>query len=142
MSAANRRRGHDAERAVVKWLKANGYPDARTTRAMLGHDGATAPGDVWAVPGVVIEVKDVAASAWPSWRKQALTDADGRFVPVVVRRTRGEPDVGMWTAEMPADECVDWMTSESGWWVRETVCPRTGLLWVRGPFLLVVEALR
>lgn len=138
--AASRRRGHDAERAVVNWLKANGYPDARTTRAMLGHDGAHAPGDVWAIPGVVIEVKDVAASAWPSWRAQAI--AESQFlVPMVVRRKRGQTDVGFWPAEIPADHCDEWMTSENGWWT-EHVCPRTGLLWLRGSFVQIVEALR
>ncbi len=63
MSAANRRRGHDCERAIVTWLKGRGYPDAYTTRSKLGHDGAHAPGDVVGPVGLVIEAKDVAASA-------------------------------------------------------------------------------
>jgi hypothetical protein len=95
MSAANRNRGHNAERAVVKWLKANGYPDAYTTRSKLGHDGAHAPGDVVGPVGLVTEVKDVAASAWPSWCKQAEAEANGRPW-VVVRRKRGVTDVGCW----------------------------------------------
>lgn len=44
--AASRRRGHNAERAVVRYLRDRGYPDAHTTRSQLGHDGFHAPGDV------------------------------------------------------------------------------------------------
>jgi hypothetical protein len=96
MSAANRTRGHNAERAVVKYLKANGFPDACTTRAKLGHDGATAPGDIDFHPLVALEVKDVASSSWPSWCRQAAAEARPGMVPVVVRRTRGVTDVGAW----------------------------------------------
>jgi hypothetical protein len=93
VSAANRRRGHDAERAVVLWLRAHGYPDAHTTRSQLGHDGFHAPGDVVGPVGLVIEVKDVAASCWPTWCRQARLEAEGRPW-VVVRRIRGRGDVG------------------------------------------------
>ena len=96
MSAANRRRGHDAERAVVRYLKTQGFPDACTTRAKLGHDGATAPGDIDFHPLIRLEVKDVAASAWPTWCRQAAAEAPTGTVPVVVRRTRGVPDPGLW----------------------------------------------
>jgi hypothetical protein len=93
--AASRRRGHDAERKVAAWLRANGYPDAATTRSALGHDGFHAPGDVLGVPGVVIEVKDVKGSAWPTWCRQAEAEAEGRPW-IVVRRERGVTDVGNW----------------------------------------------
>ncbi len=96
MSAANRRRGHNAERAVVRYLREQGWPDACTTRAKLGHDGAHAPGDIDWHPLIVLEVKDVARSAYPSWCRQAVAEAAVGQVPVVVRRTRGVPDVGQW----------------------------------------------
>lgn len=93
--AANRRRGAVAERAVVAWLRARGYPDAR--RRLAGNGQA---GDIDGVPGLVIEVKDVAMSAWPTWCRQAAAEAGG--TPwVVVRRTRGEPDVGRWLCVAP-----------------------------------------
>ena len=95
MSAANRNRGHNAERNVVKWLKTQGYEDARTTRAALGHDGAHAPGDVIGPVGLVIEVKDVARTWWQDWSRQADEEANGRPW-VVVRRLRGVKDVGAW----------------------------------------------
>lgn len=122
MSAANRRRGHDAERHVVQWLREHGYPEAHTTRSQLGHDGFHAPGDVVGPALLVIEVKDVAASCWPTWCRQAEAEA-GNLAWVVVRRLRGNPDVGQWPCKattkwgavfaprsptMPFGEYLDW----------------------------------
>jgi hypothetical protein len=97
VSAANRRRGADAERAVCTWLRLNGWPDARRYLAGDGNQ----PGDIDFSPGVCLEVKDVASSAWPTWRIQALNEARRGDVVAVVRRTRGEPDVGAWITHMP-----------------------------------------
>lgn len=93
---ANRSKGHRAERAVVTYLREQGWPDAMTTRRKLGHDGATAPGDIDWHPLVCLEVKDVAKSAWPTWCRQAVRAAGEGQVPCVVRRTRGVPDVAGW----------------------------------------------
>lgn len=140
MSAANRRRGHDCERAVVKYLRANGFPDACTTRAKLGHDGATAPGDIDFAPGVCLEVKDVARSAWPSWRFQAVAEAGGR-VPMVLRRARGVTDIGAWPVQVPCGHSWlvggDHQRSELCRW-----CERTRRSWTSLPFSVVVAALR
>ena len=132
---ANRRRGADAERAVVAWLRANGYPDARR---YLAGDGRQ-PGDIDGVPGVVIEVKDVASSAWPTWRAQVLAEAGGR-IPVVVRRTRGVGDVGQWEAETTV---LAWHRAPR-WADRpdRSFCRRTEQWWVRLPFGELMEALR
>jgi hypothetical protein len=98
MSAANRRRGADAERSVVAFLREQGWPDARR---YLAGDGRQ-PGDIDFHPLVVVEVKDVAASCWPTWCRQAAAEARDGLVPAVVRRSRGVPDVGAW-------ECrVEW----------------------------------
>jgi hypothetical protein len=103
--ASSRRRGADAERAVVNWLRDHGYPDARR---YLAGDGRQ-PGDIDAIPGVVIEVKDVAASAWPTWERQAIIEAGSDRVPIVVRRTRGIPDVAQWSARwLPSGE-TEWV---------------------------------
>jgi hypothetical protein len=89
---SNRNRGARAEVQVVNWLRDHGYPDARR---YLAGDGRQ-PGDIDAHPLLVIEVKDCAASAWPTWCRQAAAAALPGTVPVVVRRTRGNPDVGLW----------------------------------------------
>lgn len=101
---ANRRRGAAAERSVVAWLRHNGYPDARRT---LAGDGRQA-GDVDGVQGLTIEVKDVDRSAWPTWMRQAEEQANGGAW-VVVRRTRGNPDVGAWPCRWwtPTDDSDD-----------------------------------
>jgi hypothetical protein len=88
---SNRNRGARAEVAVVNYLR-QWYPDARR---YLAGDGRQ-PGDIDCHPLLVIEVKDCAASAWPTWCRQAAAAAPPGTVPVVVRRTRGVTDVGLW----------------------------------------------
>ena len=92
MSAANRKRGQRAEVAVVNYLRAQGWPDARR---YLSGDGRQ-PGDIDWHPLICLEVKDVAASAWPTWCRQAAAEAPAGTVPVVVRRERGRPVPGGW----------------------------------------------
>lgn len=133
MTAANRRRGIRAEVAVVNFLRSNGWPDARR---YLSGDGRQ-PGDIDGVPGVVIEVKDVAGSAWPSWRAQVLAEAGGH-IPVVVRRNRGVTDVGLWGAETTAMTYVD----HGGVNAPLTYCSRTEMAWVRLQFGELMEALK
>lgn len=128
MSAANRRRGADAERAVVRYLTSCGY-DARR---YLAGDGKQ-PGDIDWHPLVVLEVKDVERSSWPAWCRQAQAAAKPDQVPVVVRRQRGIPDPGLWPARLPVNQlpiigC------------RPTPMAGLGDLWVTAPFGHVVAA--
>lgn len=92
MSAAQRNRGARAEVQVVNYLRSVGYPDARR---YLAGDGRQ-PGDIDWHPLVCLEVKDVAASSWPSWCRQAAAEAPPGTIPMVVRRTRGAADPGLW----------------------------------------------
>lgn len=93
----NRTRGAVAERMVVNFMRSNGFPDARR---YLAGDGRQ-PGDIDAHPLLCIEVRDRASSSWPSWCRQAVAEAREGMVPVVVRRTRGTPDVGLWECRWP-----------------------------------------
>lgn len=111
MSARERDRGARAERAVVNYLRQNGWPDARR---YLAGDGRQ-PGDVDFHPLVCLEVKDVAKNAWPSWCRQAASEAREGMLPVVVRRTRGVPDAGQWECRYEEDafravvgDCAYW----------------------------------
>lgn len=92
--ATNRRKGHQAERDVVRYAREHGCPDAVTTRN-TGGAGGNQIGDVILAPGVVVEVKNVKAHAWISWCRQAQEGADGR-VWAVVRKTPGVTDPGEW----------------------------------------------
>lgn len=101
MSAAERARGARAEVAVVNYLRANGYPDARR---YLAGDGRQ-PGDIDGVHGWSIESKDVKSSAWPTWCAQAAGACPDGQSWVVVRRLRGTPDVGQWPCVLEAVAC-------------------------------------
>ena len=97
MGSAERRRGADAERAVVRYLRGRGHE----ARRYLAGDGRQ-PGDVDWHPLVCLEVKDRASSSWPSWCRQAVAEAPEGTVPAVVRRTRGIADPGAWECRVDA----------------------------------------
>ena len=93
---ASRDRGARAERAVVTYLR-QWWPDARRVLAGDGRQDC----DVTFHPRVSLEVKDVAANAWPSWCRQAVAQSKPGTIPMVVRRTRGVTDVGRWVVRLP-----------------------------------------
>ena len=106
--AASRRRGASTERMVVDYLRAHGWPDAR--RYLAGDGRQRHLGDVDAIPGVAVEVKDRSGSQWPTWLRD-VEDGNER-VTVVVRRVRGNPDVGQWPAVVGSVD--DWLTRLDG----------------------------
>lgn len=132
----NRAHGHETERMVARYLRGAGWPDAQTTRRKLGADGAKQPGDIDFEPGICLEVKSRKQSAWPSWREQVLAEAGGR-IPIIVRRTRGVPDVGLWVAQVPI---VEWSLLST---LRRTCfrCDRTNRFWVAVAFSDITSAL-
>jgi hypothetical protein len=72
---------------------------------------------------VVIEVKDVKGSAWPTWCRQAEAEAGGRPW-IVVRRERGNTDVGSWPCWMAFGPGAEWLVGEFGpsvMWLSESV---------------------
>ena len=93
---------------VVDHLRAHGWPDAR--RYLAGDGRQRHLGDVDAIPGVAVEVKDRSGSAWPTWLRD-VEDGNER-VTVVVRRVRGNPDVGQWPAVVGSVD--DWLTRLDG----------------------------
>lgn len=97
--AGSRRKGARAEVACVNWLRTHGHPDARRYLAGDGHQ----PGDLDAIPGVCLEVKDCTRLEPQTWLRQAATEAAGRL-PVVWAKLRGEPDPGQWMILMRATD--------------------------------------
>lgn len=134
IGAANRTRGANAERAVVRYLRANGFPGARR---YLAGDGRQ-PGDIDFHPDVCLEVKDVESSRWPTWRAQALAEARPGQLVVVVRRVRGVTDVGQWEAQTAAGGPIEVGTSmaDAVW------CSRTESSWWRWPLADIVHHLQ
>lgn len=136
MSAANRRRAADAERAVVRYLRAQGWPD---TRRYLAGDGRQ-PGDIDWHPLICCEVKDRAASSWPAWCRQAAEEAPSGTVPVVVRRVRGVPDVGLWPCRWALTGVIP--TPGPGTGGRGAGAPDGGHLWWADAFHVFVDRVR
>jgi hypothetical protein len=105
--AMSRNKGARAERAVVTYLRNNGYPDARR---YLAGDGRQ-PGDIDAIPGISIEVKDQATYKISAWVAQAVDEA-GERVPMVWMHPKGVSvdDVGNWWCVLRVSDAVRLVT--------------------------------
>jgi hypothetical protein len=132
--AASRNRGANAERAVVNYLKGQGWDHARRVLAGDGHQHSDI--ECWA--GISIEIKDRTSSAWPTWRKQAVEQSRPGDLIVVTRRTRGTPDVGQWPAQMPQRDYI-WIGGKG---LLPFPCPQLKELWVETTFNNICALIR
>lgn len=99
----SRRKGAVAERAVVTWLTANGFPNAE--RRGSGFEAS----DIIGIPGVTLEVKNQAKVELAKWVDQ-LTDemhTDQALAGAVIHKRRRCTDVGDWYATMPVTVLAD-----------------------------------
>jgi|SRR5450759_3976104 len=95
--------GTACESLVVKYLQANGFPDAKR-RALAG---AFDEGDILVCPGVIVEVKGGLAAESASdgqlkaWRAETVKERNNARVHlaflVVKRKGHGAAKVGGWT---------------------------------------------
>lgn len=106
MTSPQKRKGHAAELAVVKWLRERGI-NADRIQAGTHKDR----GDVAGWPGIVIEVKDRKAHSWHGYFEQLraqITNANA-WTGVIVAKRPGITDVGEWMAVMPVAEWYELM---------------------------------
>jgi hypothetical protein len=105
LGKANRRRGAVAERALVTWLRENGFPQAeravRTGYRVSGRESADL-GDVTGMPGIVVQVTDrddldqdavLTRRLSDTERQRAAANAD---VGLLVQRRRGTTNPSRW----------------------------------------------
>lgn len=92
--SASKRKGTAAESAVVAWLQAHGFPYAER-RALAGN---TDRGDIAGIPGVALEVKNVARMALAEWVDEARKEGANAKAPVwaVVHKRKGKGSPGEW----------------------------------------------
>jgi hypothetical protein len=95
----SKQKGTAAETAVVKYLKANGFPKAER-RALTG---ALDKGDISGIDDVVFEVKDHKKMELSGWVKELEVEVDNAnaVTGAVVHKRKGTTDVGEWYATMP-----------------------------------------
>lgn len=101
MGAAERAKGSRAERAVVKFLRDNGWY-AETTRAKTGTRRGD---DVVTDAPLSIEVKDHKKMDLSGWLRQAQENAEGR-VAVVWHKKRGSASPGSWYVTMTGNDLM------------------------------------
>jgi hypothetical protein len=99
LSSAAKRKGSQAERDVVAYLKANGFPyaDRRVAGATLDK------GDISGVLGVTIEIKNHARLDLAGWLAELEVEMknDSAWTGVVIHKRKGKGDVGEWYATLP-----------------------------------------
>ena len=99
MSNPAKRKGSQAERDVVAYLKANGYvyADRRVAGATLDK------GDISGVLGVTIEIKNHAKLDLAGWvgELEVEMENDKAWTGVVIHKRKGKGDVGEWYATLP-----------------------------------------
>ena len=112
MSSAAKRKGSQAERDVVAWLKANGYPyaDRRVAGATLDK------GDISGVLGVTIEIKNHNRLDLAGWTAELEVEManDGAWTGAVIHKRKGKGDVGEWYATMPAKVWIALLNKANG----------------------------
>lgn len=105
LGRSNRRRGADAERRVVAWLREHGWPGAeravRTGYRTATRAGAD-PGDIIGTPGLVWQVKDCAREQVDAWlaETEEQAEAAGADYGLLVVRRRRVGGVGRWWVYM------------------------------------------
>jgi len=106
MTSPQKRKGHAAELAVVKWLRQKGIMADRIQAGTHADKG-----DVTGWPGIVIEIKDRKAHSWHGYFEQLrrqMKNADA-WTGVIVAKRPGITDVGEWMAVMPVTEWYELM---------------------------------
>lgn len=106
MTSASKRKGSAAERAVVDWLRANGFRYAE--RGLAGSSKDT--GDiVGVIPGLCLEVKNqsrMTLAAWVDELKVEMANL-GAWSGALIHKRKGTTDVGEWYVTMPASVWLD-----------------------------------
>lgn len=94
----SKRKGTDAETAVVRFLVEEGFLRAER-RALQGNEDR---GDIAGIDGVIIEVKAEAKPSFAVYQREALREAanDGGSLPIVVWK-RPHKNIRQWVAQIP-----------------------------------------
>lgn len=111
---ASKAKGSAAERAVVAWLRENGFQYAE--RGLAGATNDT--GDiVGVIPGLCIEVKNQARldlAGWIDELELEMANLDA-WSGVLIHKKRGTTDVGEWYATMPARIWLELIKEVDSW---------------------------
>lgn len=99
MTSKSKAKGSKAELDVVKWLRQwFPYADRRLAGATLDK------GDISGIPGVTIEIKNVAKMDLAGWvaELEREMDNDKAWTGTVLHKRKGKGDVAHWYCTQPA----------------------------------------
>lgn len=108
----SRRKGAGAERDVVNWLTANGFPHAERRLSGAPDDR----GDITGIPGLVLEVKNHARLELAAWTDQLTDELDNANTDIgaLIVKRRGRTNPADWYAVMPA-HILARLLRDAGW---------------------------
>jgi hypothetical protein len=105
MVNASKRRGTNAETAIVEYLRAHGAPHAER-RALTGNKDR---GDIAGVIGVMIEAKDHRRDGLPGFMDEVDVQKinDRADIGVCWHKRRGTTDPGRWMVTMTGEQFIE-----------------------------------
>lgn len=113
MTNNNKRRGDNAERLLVAWLRDNGFPNAERAYGAGRPDDV---GDIDGIPGVVIECKNqqrLDLAGWVTETEHERRQAGADHGLLIVKR-RGHTNPGRWYCVMELEGAA-LLLKEAGW---------------------------
>lgn len=106
MTTASKRKGSEAERDVVKYLRRRGWSSAERAYGAGRPDDV---GDISGLEGVCIEVKNQKQINLAGWVEELIVEMRNARAETgaVVHKRRGKSSVAEWYATMPVSDWVD-----------------------------------
>lgn len=106
MTTASKRKGSEAERDVVKYLRRKGWTSAERAYGAGRPDDV---GDISGLENVCIEVKNHKQLDLAGWLNELAVEVKNARATtgVVIHKKRGKADVAEWYATMPVAWWVD-----------------------------------
>ena len=100
---ANRRKGHDTERAVARYLRSVGFHGAERavrTSYTVGERTVLDPLDIIGIPGTVWSIKNDASNQIEKWLDEAqrLGHHHGAELAILIVRRKGKAEPARWWA--------------------------------------------
>lgn len=128
---ANRRNGLETERAVARYLRTVGFPQAERAEKngwRTDEHVSADPGDLLGVPGIVWSVKNDVSNRITAWLSEveSLRATHEAALAVLVVRRKGKADVGRWWAWVSLPALGTAVVGPDGRRLHGTVCMEVG----------------
>ena len=113
----NRRRGITAERDLVRWLRANGWPQAERS-VVTGYRNTNRErrdtGDITGTPGITWSLKNHAVERITQWWDELQAMDGPNTIRLLVVKRRGHANPGLWWCWLTLTELINLIPNTTG----------------------------